>query len=71
MTLARSAKMTDLLDELGGAPVGTLERVDAGAVAEEIGRAWTGRDGERARLQAVRRRLAGRAARNLDLWQAD
>ena len=42
VTLARSAKMTDLLDELGGAPVGTLERVDAGAVAEEIGRAWTG-----------------------------
>jgi polysaccharide pyruvyl transferase WcaK-like protein len=71
VTLARSAKMTDLLDELGGAPVGTLDRVDADAVAESIGRAWAGRDDERARLWSVRRRLAQRAARNLDLWQAD
>ncbi|HET9317619.1 MAG TPA: polysaccharide pyruvyl transferase family protein [Vicinamibacteria bacterium] len=71
VTLARSAKMTDLLDELGGAPVGTLDRVDADAVADSIGRAWAGRDGERARLQSTQRRLAQRAARNLDLWQAD
>jgi len=71
VTLARSAKMTDLLDELGGAPVGTLDRVDADAVAESIGRAWAGRDDERARLASARGRLARRAARNLDLWQAD
>jgi hypothetical protein len=63
--------MADLLDELGGAAVGTLAEVDADAVAEGITRAWTGRAQERARLGAARRRLAERAAHNLDLWQAD
>lgn len=71
VTLARSAKMTDLLDDLGGASAGTLEGVDAGAVADGITRAWEGRDSERERLRSARRRLADRAAHNLDLWQAD
>ena len=70
-TLARSAKMTDLLDDLGGAAVATLERVDADAVADAVLRAWAGRDAERTRLQSARRRLSARAARNLDLWRAD
>lgn len=70
-TLARSAKMTDLLDELGEAPVGTLERVDPDAVAERITRAYDGGAAERSRLQAAAARLAKRAAHNLDLWQAD
>jgi polysaccharide pyruvyl transferase WcaK-like protein len=71
VTLARSAKMTDLLDDLGGAAVGTLDELDSGAVAEGITRAWARRDAERTRLAAARRRLAERAAHNLDLWRAD
>jgi polysaccharide pyruvyl transferase WcaK-like protein len=71
VALARSAKMADLLDELGVAPAGTLDEVVAGAVVEGFTRAWARRDAERARLQEARRRLAARAARNLGLWPAD
>ncbi len=69
VTLARSAKMTDLLDDLGGAAVGTLDAVDADAVADAVAHALRGRDAELARLAAARARLAERAGRNLDLWR--
>jgi polysaccharide pyruvyl transferase WcaK-like protein len=69
VTLARSAKMTDLLDDLDGTAAGTLEEVDADALVERITRAWGARDAERERLQAARRRLAERARHNLDLWR--
>ena len=53
-TLARSAKMTDLLDDLGGAAVATLERVDADAVADAVLRA-RGRTRRRADALSSRR----------------
>jgi polysaccharide pyruvyl transferase WcaK-like protein len=68
VTLARSAKMTGLLDELGLAPVATLDRIDEVGVAGALERALDAGDGERLRLAGVRDRLAARAARNLDLW---
>ncbi len=69
VTLARSAKMTDLLDDLGGAAAGTLEQVDADAVADSIGGALGGRDSELKRLGQARARLAERTGRNLELWR--
>jgi polysaccharide pyruvyl transferase WcaK-like protein len=68
-TLARSAKMTGLLDELGLEPVSTLDRVDEAAVVRGLDRALDGGP-ERERLAGVRASLASRAARNLDLWPA-
>lgn len=70
VTLARSPKMTGLLAELGAAPVSTLDDVDEEAVARELGRVLDAGEGERARLSALRERLAARAARNLELWPA-
>jgi polysaccharide pyruvyl transferase WcaK-like protein len=70
VTLARSAKMTGLLEELGLAPVSTLDDVDEGAVAAALLRVLDAGDGERLRLASVRERLAARAARNLQLWPA-
>jgi polysaccharide pyruvyl transferase WcaK-like protein len=68
VTLARSAKMTGLLDELGASAVASLEHVDDGAVARALEAALdSGHDG-RGRLAAVRDRLAARATHNLDLW---
>jgi polysaccharide pyruvyl transferase WcaK-like protein len=71
LTLARSAKMTDLLDDLGGAAAGTLDSVDADALADDLMRVLADGAAERAGLQAARGRLAARAARNLDLWRSD
>ena len=68
MTLARSEKMTGLLDELGLAPAGTLDDVDEAAVARALVRAIDAGAGERHRLASVRDRLAARAAENLRLW---
>ncbi|MET0555774.1 MAG: hypothetical protein ABW221_22230 [Vicinamibacteria bacterium] len=68
VTLARSAKMDGLLDELGLAPVSTLDRVDEAEVAGALDRALQADEPERARLAGVRERLAARAAHNLDLW---
>jgi polysaccharide pyruvyl transferase WcaK-like protein len=70
LTLARSAKMTGLLDELGLAPVATFDEVDEDAVARALLAVLDAGEGERRRLAAVRERLAARAARNLDLWPA-
>jgi polysaccharide pyruvyl transferase WcaK-like protein len=69
VTLARSAKMDGLLEELGLAPVATLDQVDEAAVAEALDRTLRASGAERARLAGVRERLAARAARNLDHWQ--
>jgi len=69
VTVARSAKMTGLLEELALPPAATFDDVDATAVADALLRAAD--DGaERDRLAAVHERLAARAARNLDLWPA-
>jgi polysaccharide pyruvyl transferase WcaK-like protein len=70
VALVRSAKMADLLDDLGMAPVGSLDEVDPDAIVEGITRAWAHRDAELSRLEQARRRLAARAERNLDLWPA-
>lgn len=69
VTLARSAKMTGLLEELGLASVATLDAVDEAAVADALLRALDA-DDERARLASVRARLRERASANLDLWRA-
>jgi polysaccharide pyruvyl transferase WcaK-like protein len=68
VTLARSPKMTGLLDELGLAPVSTLDQVDEAAVLRALEGTLDTDAGPRPRLAAVRDRLAARAARNLDLW---
>ena len=68
VTLARSAKMTGLLDELGLDPAGTLDHVEEAAVARALGRALDTGAALRPRLRSLRDRLAARAARNLDLW---
>lgn len=70
VTLERSAKMADLLLDLGAAAAGTLEAIDAGALADAIVGAHRGREAERARLAESRRRLSERASHNLDLWAA-
>jgi polysaccharide pyruvyl transferase WcaK-like protein len=71
LTLARSPKMTGLLDELGLAPVATLDAVDEDAVARALGAVLDDGGSLRLRLAAVRERLAARAARNLDLWPVE
>ena len=71
LTLARSPKMTGLLEELGLAPVATLDEVDEGAVLRGLLAILDAGDAERQRLAAVRERLAARAARNLDLWPVE
>lgn len=68
LTLARSPKMTGLLEELDLAPVATFDDVDEAAVVRALAAVLEGGDAERLRLAAVRERLAARAARNLDLW---
>lgn len=68
VTLARSAKMTGLLEEIGIPAAATFDAVDADAVACALDRAIDPDGTERARLAGVRERLAARAARNLDLW---
>jgi polysaccharide pyruvyl transferase WcaK-like protein len=69
VTVARSAKMTGLLEELALPPAATFDDVDAAAVADALLRAADD-PGERDRLASVRGRLAARAGRNLDLWPA-
>lgn len=70
VTLARSAKMTGLLEQLALEPVSTLESVDEAAVAGALERALDDGGPERRRLDSARAGLAARAARNLDLWPA-
>jgi polysaccharide pyruvyl transferase WcaK-like protein len=67
VTLARSEKMTDLLDDLDLTSAGTCDALDADALVAAVARA-VGAD--RAPLATAARRLAARAAHNLDLWPA-
>lgn len=68
VTLARSAKMTDLLEELGHKPVGTLAEVTPDAVTGSVVRALEDGPRQRARLDSARASLKARAAGNFALW---
>jgi polysaccharide pyruvyl transferase WcaK-like protein len=67
VAIARSEKVHGLLDELGLAPAGTMEDVEATRLVDGVVAAARDRAAVVGRLGAAREGLAARAARNLDL----
>jgi len=69
VNVVRGQKMAGLVEELGLAPVGTMERVEAEELVAGVRSAVEQREELWGRLQEARRGLETRAGNNLALWR--
>jgi polysaccharide pyruvyl transferase WcaK-like protein len=69
VNIVRGQKMAGLVEELGLAPAGTMEGVEASEVVAGVRAAVDEREEMLKRLQEARRRLEVRAGNNLALWR--
>lgn len=70
VTFSRSAKMAELLDDLGAPSLGPIENVSFERMKAVVSNAWDDHRGWASRLQASRRRLTERATSNAAAWLA-